>query len=404
MKANKKLFLISLVILLGAILGIIVLILKNNVTNFLGNMQSWTDFTVTLDFTVKKNFTAGSYFPFAYVIMSILEKLSFGNYRMIYLITFIICTAIIIWLTISLLKNSIKNKLELFYETLIMILLPFSMIFEFARGNIEIIVFVFCLLFYYFYKKEKYMVAAIVLALAVSMKLYPALFALLFLHKKRYKEFIICTLMSIGIGGLSYLLMIDILGTIPEYIDKFSGFVNTFSKSLAGLKYNHSILFGIYFLANNLFGIKYQELVTGPIINIYTPVIIIIALILMAYVFFKNIEEWKKVTILTLMMVIFPHTSFDYTLIALTIPMIAFIIDDNTKKWENIAYSILFGLLIIPMNFYEEIYREFIIYRGFVEVNLNIGLILRPLIACIIILTIIISSKNNYRMIEAKKE
>ena len=210
--------------------------------------------------------------------------------------------------------------------------------------------------------------------------------------------------MTIGVSIVSYFLVMDIFGTIPQYIDKFSVFVNRFSKGLSGFKYNHSILFGIYFVLNKILGIDYLTLSTGSIIDVYTPAIIIISFILMAYVIFKNIAEWKKITILTLMMVIFPHTSFDYTLIALTIPMIAFIIDDNTRKWENITYSILFGLLVIPMNFYEETYREFIKYRGIVEVNFNIGLFLRPLIAIIIILTIIVSSIRKYKMLEAQKE
>ena len=127
----------------------------------------------------------------------------------------------------------------------------------------------------------------------------------------------------------------------------------------------------------------------------YTIGIICIAIPLILYTTFKKMEEWKKVTLFTLMIVSFPQISFDYTLILLIIPIIAFITDKNTKKWENITYSILFGLLLIPMNITEEI-----VY----EVAPNIGLLLKPIIILSIMAIIIISGTNRVKLKNKKRE
>ena len=232
----------------------------------------------------------------------------------------------------------------MYLNILPLLFMQFPMLFALQRGNIEIIMLAVCMAFYILYKEEKYNLAAIVLSFAVCMKLYPALLAMLFLCKKQYKAFGLCACSSLGITGFSYLLIQNNLGGLTHYLSGFTGFLDIYGK-LLGMQYNHSILFGIYYLLNNFFNISLFTLFTSDLMKVYTVGIVMIAIALTLYTIFKKMDEWKKIAMFTLMIVSFPQVSFEYTLILLIIPIIAFITDEKTKRWEDITYSILFRIV-----------------------------------------------------------
>ena len=116
------------------------------------------------------------------------------------------------------------------------------------------------------------------------------------------------------------------------------------------------------------------------------------------------------------MMISFPPVSFDYTLIFLLIPIIEFIKEEKTSKKENIIYSILFGLLLIPINFYEKHYLhkyidqaindlgETVYYIIDYPLNISISLLIKPLIIIAIILIIIMFNIKNKKVINHEKK
>ena len=65
---------------------------------------------------------------------------------------------------------------------------------------------------------------------------------------------------------------------------------------------------------------------------------------------FIETDFWKKVSLLVFIMLLFPYTSADYKLLHLFIPIVLFI---NNKKEEknDLIYTILFALLLIPKNY-----------------------------------------------------
>lgn len=398
----RKILYINLVLVLGLFIAILTVIIKKELnikTEQIINRSliPWTDWTDVLKLSAGKagSKATGNYFPFTYIIMSALEFISCGNYLLLYFVTFALCIIICFAYGVISLKSKISIK-KLLINVFLLIFLQFPMIFVFQRGNIEILILTICILFYALYKKEKYNLAAIVLSFAVCMKLYPALLAMLFVSKKKYKSFALCAGMSIGITLISWLIMQEELGGFTHYLSGFTKFVDLYGGNIFGLQYNHSILFGIYYVLFKLYGVSsLREIFNSNITSLYTIIISLISIPLILYTTFSKMKEWKKLTIFTLILVSFPQVSFDYTLILLIIPIIEFVKSDDTKKWENITYSILFGLLLIPMNINEEILRF---------ITPNIGLILKPIIIISIIIIILFSEKSDIKLKENRNE
>ena len=397
-KTAKKLKIISIVIIIGLALALLTIIVKsvcNQPVYIFEKLYYFTDFTDILEYSAGKapEGSHANYFPFAYLIMRIFEFLSFGNYLLIYFIVFAACVIICMWLCKKMLDGKM-SKTDLFFNIVCLVILPFPMIYAFQRGNIEMISLLFCFIFYYLFRKEKYTASAIFLAMATCLKLYPALLALLFLNRKQYKQFFLCAGATIGITAISFLLMQDVLGGITEYIAGFTSFMNTHGNGLQGMQFNHSILFGIYYVLFEFFGIGLKELFSGPIMSIYTICIAITSLSLVVYAFVAKIPEWKKLTLYTLMIASFPYVTFEYTLVFLLLPIIAFALDDTTKKWENMTYSILFGLLLIPMKIGEKLIYNFLVP--------NYGMFIKPIII-IVIMVLIVATSNSKTLQEGEK-
>ena len=344
----KKMLIMNVVIVSGLVLANIVVMIKKvmgiNVQPVLSDMIPISDFTDVIKFSVGKlrRWATGNYFPFTYAFMGILEFFSSGKHEAIYFIVAEICALIYIEFCRRFLKNEMSSK-AMYINILIFLFMQFPMLFAFQRGNIEIIILVFCMLFYVLYEKEKYNLAAIVLSFAVCMKLYPALLAMLFISRKKYKSFLLCAVSSLIITVLSYFQVQKILVGFTHYLSGFTNFIDIYGK-VSGMQYNHSILFGIYYVIYKTSNLNLLDIFSNSIMTAYTIGIICIAIPLILYITFKKMEEWKKVTLFTLMMVSFPQISFDYTLILLIIPIMIFVSDKNTKKWENITYPILFRI------------------------------------------------------------
>ena len=249
-KATKKMLIMCAIISLGLLFAVTVVAVKTyegiEVKPVITDMEWFTDFTDVCEF-VLGNKTWGNYFPFAYVIMSIFTKISLGNFLLVYFVVFSIFILMCFWFCRKFLVGKMKNALM--YTCLgVFLFLQFPMLFVFERGNIEIISLAFTFIFYILYKDKKYNAAAVILSLAVSMKLYPALLALLFINKKQWKPFFLCAGLSIGITAISYLCVIDIVGLPHEYAVGFDNFMRIYGKGWMGFQYNHSILFGIHYL------------------------------------------------------------------------------------------------------------------------------------------------------------
>lgn len=383
---NKKIKIILIVILAGFIIGTISATCFENHYLYCSSDYYFQDYKDTISITdnVYGGISGGrGYFPFTYVVLKIIEFFFRKN-----VIGFIFTFSIFLYFLVRFYEiyfKEMENKKKLSL-ILVLMICSYPLMFEFIQANVEYILLSFVLLFFICYKKEKFTLASILLACAICMKLYPAVFVILLLKKKKYKEFILCIVLSITLTLCSFVIMGGNINNLPIAVGNFRYFNELYAINNYGLPCNHTIWAMIrWFNMDNL------VIFSRGNISIYTLAILMLSLIIVAYLLFIEKEEWKIITILTIMMISFPHISFDYTLLHLYIPITYFIVTENKKKWEVVLYAILLGLCIIPINYIKITAYEFTFY---------IGTVVKPIMFILIIGTMMYSGIK--RLIKGK--
>jgi hypothetical protein len=215
------------------------------------------------------------------------------------------------------------------------------------------------------------------------MKAYPAVFLLLFVCEKKYKE-------------ISYALINTLLLTFISLLLHKGGFKTNLSFIFSGFELSKHLFFGNNNILQRgtslfmLFKLIFIETGINNIINMsafldmyYMGALVIFAL-LAWYVVFVEKELWKKATILTFSMLILPPVSADYKLLYVFIPLFWFINSKaNDKKW--LFYSIMLALLLIPKDYY--LFPNIISDSGYNDIS--ISMVINIVIMLVILFVII---------------
>lgn len=272
--------------------------------------------------------------------ISSLNGLSLRNYMPAQLgyILIMLVSVILIWELLCSFKigEGLENKL-----LAAGLLLSGPLVFTIERGNIIILAFLFLLLFIRLYDSEnKYLriIAYLSLALSASIKIYPALFGILILERKRYKEAGIAVLLGI----LIFVLPFFAFDGIQSIKDMLNGIFMSSSAVLSdwGTGYNVSFINFIRILGK-LRGVKITEI---PVI--FNIVSIVYCLLLY---FFSN-QNWQKLFAASLLCIWIPAFSFTYMLIIFMIPFIFYLKEEkNIHTCLSYIYGILFIVILIPI-------------------------------------------------------
>lgn len=244
---------------------------------------------------------------------------------------------IIVWelLNSFQISNSVNKKL-----LSMGLLLCGPMLFTYERGNIILQAFLFLLLFTRFYDSNNRilrLIAYISLAISASLKIYPALFGILLLSKKRYKEAVILVILGI----LFFLLPFFAFNGLQSLSDMLNGMLFA-SSSAAGWGQ------GINFSFNNLIKI-FEKLINLDMQKIL-PFLRILPIAYLVLTYLITEKHWQKIYILTLACIWIPNFSFTYTLILFIIPLLFYLKEekDNDDNF-SFLYGILFVSILIPI-------------------------------------------------------
>ena len=238
---------------------------------------------------------------------------------------------------------------------LIISLLNYPFLFVMDRGNFEALVFIFVLIWLYFYINQHYLISAIFLALAISMKIYPAVLLVLFFSVRKYRELavslgctVVITIFSLMFFKGGFLPNINFLlhGSNFSSNWQFSQFVSLGS-NIVQRGASFLIFIKIFYFETGL--------LPGFVINHFFILYMIFAsitgVLLVLYVNFLEPEPWKKITILIMAMLLLPPLSADYKLLLVFVPLLLFLNNKSHLKFDLI-YLLLFGLLLIPKDYY----------------------------------------------------
>lgn len=229
---------------------------------------------------------------------------------------------------------------------------PFLFLIE--RGNTVIITIVFLFVYLLYYDSENKKLkelALICLACAAAMKLYPAVFGLLLISDKKWKDSIKAVIYGLLLFVVPFVFMGGI-GQIPSMLaNSLTLNSNTLSGSTGfgyGFKVNPSSTISCVF--NWLTGNNY-------VVIIKMAVYFLVGLLLCSTLSVK--DSWKKAAALSLVVILMPDFSFIYNVIYLLPAMILFIKDMIGKKvtLHNLLYTLCFVGAFAPLP-YGDIFRS----------------------------------------------
>ncbi len=245
-------------------------------------------------------------------------------------------------------------------------LLSYPVLFVFNRGNFEILVFLLLYVFVYYFSRKKFIISAIFLSLAVSMKIFPAVFLIIFLSYRKFKEVVIAGILVIFLNAVSLIALSKYLAKsygkiFADYMADYTSFyMKDYVIDNRGLDFNHS-LYGLlklkifsFYKSTSITDVTLQKVT--HLFTLYSKIQISLFALLSAYIIFIEKELWKKVALLVISMNLLPYSSADYKLIHFFLPLYLFI---NKKEGSrtDILYVILFSLLLVPKNYFNIIWN-----------------------------------------------
>jgi hypothetical protein len=303
----------------------------------------WADFTNL--FHIWKNpysieSPARIAFPFLYKIFSIFTILSPEVALSVFLL---ICLQTFAYICYKQLRT---EKSICLLDFLVFTFLTYPLLFVLDRANPEIVVF-FCLYLYVFLYRKHSSISAVFLGISIALKVFPVIFAIFLLTDRKYKEIAIAAIISISATLLSYATLPGgISENIPFHLHNLQLYTQEYAIKNEGLLFGNSLWGGIKFVSI-LTGVRMMNAAD------YTIMIVAGLICLVSYIAFIEKEFWKKVTLLVCALNLFPQVSGDYKLLHIFIPIFLFINDNESESnWDNWLYLTLFGLLLIPKDYY----------------------------------------------------
>ncbi len=235
-------------------------------------------------------------------------------------------------------RGSIKEKT--LFTTITLFTIPF--IYQYERANIIFLALIFLLLFFLWIDSENKIfreIALISLAIAAGIKIYPAIFGLLLLKEKRFKESF-----RLIIYGLLFtfapFLFFDGIHVIPKFIENLFFASNQFSMSRQGLKLSYTSTISTIF----------EHFDNAPIILSKIFVVVSVLGGILSSFFLK--EKWKTVLLLTCLMVGIPSISYAYTPMFMVIPLMMLLDHPDKHKKTEFLYLGLLILILFPIPFF----------------------------------------------------
>ena len=306
------------------------------------------------------------YFPFTYICVYLLTflpaKVAFALLFGIFICSFAY------YIFSNLPASNYRGKI---LGVFILTFLSYPILFTVDRGNLEILVFLFLLLFVNYYQKGDNVKSVIFLSLAIAMKLYPGVFVVLFCADKKYKNIIYTGILVLALSVFSAAVLEGgIQASIQGLQHNLGLFKETYLQSIMWLHFNTSLYGAIFIL-----GEKFTFL---TIVIKYYIVLALIAFVLTSlFIICKEKEFWRRVSLLVFMMLLLPQLTHDYKMIHLYIAMMLFL-NSHKQSQYDMLYAILFGLLLIPKDYL------------MIQSDISIAVFLNPLFMLMIAGTILL--------------
>lgn len=267
-------------------------------------------------------------------------------------------------------------------NSLIFSFLSYPFAFALSRGNYECILFMLITLFVIYYPDiRKAKITACLLALSIAMKLFPAVFLILYLGDKRYKEVVYISLLALAISVVSYaLLQQGLVKNIQDHLINLSLYNKDYAIGNGGLAFGHSLFGMLKFFMAHLWPSSYTQN-TIYLFKLYPFIAFFLFFSITFYLLKIETVFWKKIALLVLCMDLLPHVSADYKLLYLYLPAFLFIDTKETSCFDS-CYALIFSLLLMFKSYN---YYQFSPETQIVPFAVNNSVFLNPIIMMVAI-------------------
>ena len=238
-------------------------------------------------------------------------------------------------------------------------LFSYSLFFALERGNYILLSFIAFMVFVFTYEDHE-VISAISLAICACLKIYPVLLIAIFFLDKKYKGFITCIIT--GIIGL-FVPMIFLKGNI---LQQFMGIINAVllfngtsqqAKGEVSFAYveQHSnslsnIFRAIALHVDNSPLYSNTKSIVIDVLKLSYNISLLILIAVSIYTLLKTHTLWKRICIITCLLLLIPNNTYDYML-TYFIPILIMAICDQKNKNHFYIFTIAY-LAYIPKSYY----------------------------------------------------
>lgn len=233
-------------------------------------------------------------------------------------------------------KGSTKEKWG--FALLMLCTVPF--LYQFERANIIFISLILTIAFFIWKDKKgwKREFAYICLAIAAGIKIYPAIFGLVLIKEKKFKDAVKLCLYGAAMFFLPFIFYGGIKQNVMLLINNLMNTSDLFLTSRIGCQigYETTLKYIFSFTDGNC------EYIVSSIKTI------ILAFSLFSLIWIE--KSWKQILLLTCLIIGIPSISYSYAAIFMLIPIVVYL-DSGDKTFKELFYLIGMMLVMIPLPF-----------------------------------------------------
>jgi len=295
----------------------------------------------------KPGLVISQYFPFLYLIIYPFTFLEMHFASYLFSVIFYSLSIFLSWLYISKL-NHIKTLSNKITTTTAFTLMNYGMLFCFDRGNVEIIVYILLCIAFLYFLKNNIKIFSLFIILATMVKPYIGLYSIILINLKDRSTIVLYF-------KFLTILIIMFFSMMIFFSGKYNDNINTLYNNLVLVKNMYDAKIMLFYSVSILEPIKYFIPENSSDLTTKVHMIITLPTFLISCFLITIVPNmiWQKVTIITCILVSLTPVAFDYKLLMFLIPIFLFITSkDSESKRVTYLYSIFFGLIIIPKDYY----------------------------------------------------
>lgn len=288
-----------------------------------------------------------NYPPLASLLFKFLYALFPSQYDVMYINNYITCiymlfsTVCVYALVLKYIGDSLFSKVFAFS-----LLLSGPMLFLYERQNLISVALVFTLLYRVCYQSDnKYerWFALLCLAIAANIKLYPAIFGLLLIKEKRWKDAIVCAVEGIAIYIIpAWIIKIETGASVIQLVETNIKAIASYTQLEEGYTVSIKSIVARILMNMGVTNVEQCAKVGSIVLMLY----IVISLVGFAISKDKHVQ----LLLLTLLCIFVPSVTYWYTITLLIIPLCEKI-KERKGDWKScIWYGVYLCLFICTYN------------------------------------------------------